>query len=145
MSLDRILGDLPKRRFVEDFYLRQPFSRPGAAEALCELGSWETIRAMLAGERRTDCQSLVPEQPPVDLMLARQGRPWEGTGTPDYDEIRRLHAEGYTLVVRHAERHDPRLAELAGGFRRDFLAPVNVHLYATPADQFGFGWHYDAE
>ncbi len=59
--------------------------------------------------------------------------------------MRGLHAQGYTLVIRHAERHDPRLAELAGGFGRDFAAPVNIHLYATPEDQFGFSWHYDAE
>jgi 50S ribosomal protein L16 3-hydroxylase len=142
MSLDRILGDLPKTSFIEDFYLRQPFSRPGAAKELCELGSWETVRTILAVKSRTECQSVLPE---VDLMLVRQGQLWQGAGVPDYDEVRRLHAEGYTLVVRHAERHDARLAELADGFRRDFLAPVNIHLYCTPAGQFGFGWHYDAE
>jgi 50S ribosomal protein L16 3-hydroxylase len=145
MSLHRILGDLPKQRFVEDFYLRQPYARPGSARELCELGSLEAVRRMLADERGPRDQSFPSQRPAVDLMLARQGRLWEGTGTPDYDEIRRLHTQGYTLVVRHAERHDPRLAELADGFRRDFLAPVNIHLYATPADQFGFGWHYDAE
>src|SRR5947209_3055839 len=26
-----------------------------------------------------------------------------------------------------------------------FLAPIDVHVYCTPAGQPGFGWHYDAE
>jgi ribosomal protein L16 Arg81 hydroxylase len=53
--------------------------------------------------------------------------------------------DGYTLLVRHAERHDSRLAELAAGFERDLAAPVNVHMYCTPGGEHGFGWHYDAE
>src|SRR5262249_27039897 len=56
-----------------------------------------------------------------------------------------LLAEGCTLGIRHAEKHDPGLARLAEGFRRDFASPVDVHLYCTPAGRPGFGWHYDAE
>jgi 50S ribosomal protein L16 3-hydroxylase len=132
MSLQRILGDVPATKFLDDFYLRQPFSRPGGANDLRELGSWETIESILAA-------------PAVDLMLARQNVLWDGTGQPSFGQVRELHAQGYTLVIRHAERHDGRLAELAEGFRRDFAAPVNIHLYATPENQFGFAWHYDAE
>ena len=47
--------------------------------------------------------------------------------------------------MRHAERHDPRILALAKDFEREFAAPVNIHIYATPGGQFGFGWHYDAE
>jgi ribosomal protein L16 Arg81 hydroxylase len=53
--------------------------------------------------------------------------------------------QGYTLLVRHAERHDPRLAHLAAEFQAAFAAPVNIHMYCTPGGQYGFGWHYDAE
>jgi ribosomal protein L16 Arg81 hydroxylase len=132
MSLQSILGDLPAQRFLEDFFLRQPFSRAGGARDFLALGTWETIQGILADAN-------------VDLMLACQNRLWEGDGRPSFEQVRELHAQGYTLVIRHAERHDRRLAELAAGFRGDFAAPVNVHLYATPASQFGFGWHYDAE
>ena len=34
---------------------------------------------------------------------------------------------------------------VAAAFARDFAAEVNIHMYCTPGDQFGFGWHYDAE
>ncbi|HQU43617.1 MAG TPA: cupin domain-containing protein [Pirellulales bacterium] len=53
--------------------------------------------------------------------------------------------DGYTVLVRHAERGHAEIAELAAGFERDFRAAVDVHIYCTPADQHGFGWHYDAE
>jgi ribosomal protein L16 Arg81 hydroxylase len=48
-------------------------------------------------------------------------------------------------LVRHAERQDAELQKLAQGFAQEFLAPVDVHLYATPQNAFGFGWHYDVE
>lgn len=78
-------------------------------------------------------------------MLARKGQLRRGDERRDVDELLRLHADGFTLVVRHAERHDPGLEELARAFTAAFAAPVNVHLYVTPQDQYGFGWHYDAE
>src|SRR5262249_23259172 len=81
----------------------------------------------------------------VDVLVGREGRRWGENGAPRPEEARPLLAEGYTLGIRHAERHDPGLAELADGFRRDFLGAVNVHVYCTPAGRPGFGWHYDAE
>jgi len=53
--------------------------------------------------------------------------------------------DGYTLAVRNAQRHDGQLQKLAADFQRNFLAPVDVHLYCTPGSQFGFSWHFDAE
>lgn len=132
MSLLPLLGDLSPRQFLDDIFLKQPYSRPGGAMHLQELGSWPTVREIL-------------NQPDVDLMLARQGQLWDGAGQPGYEQVRALHAEGFTLVIRSAERHHAGIAELAAGFQREFAAPVNVHVYCTPDEQYGFGWHYDAE
>jgi ribosomal protein L16 Arg81 hydroxylase len=60
-------------------------------------------------------------------------------------EARRLHDDGHTILVRHAEKHDRQLGQLAEAFARDLGGKVDVHVYATPAEQYGFGWHYDAE
>jgi 50S ribosomal protein L16 3-hydroxylase len=49
------------------------------------------------------------------------------------------------VLIRHAERHDPRLAQLAAAFEADLDGPVDIHIYCTPASHGGFGWHYDAE
>jgi 50S ribosomal protein L16 3-hydroxylase len=130
--LQQMLTDMSAREFVENFFLQQPLARQGGARHLVGLGSWATVESILA------CHG-------VDAMLARQGQLWEGGRLPDYPTVRRLHAEGYTLVIRHAERHHAGLAELARGFQHNFLAAVDAHVYCTPEEQFGFGWHYDAE
>src|SRR5690606_2622412 len=81
----------------------------------------------------------------ADVLIVRSGERWSEERRPTAGEARSLFAEGYTLLVRHAERHDPALAKLAVEFRDAFHGVIDVHIYATPARQFGFGWHYDAE
>jgi 50S ribosomal protein L16 3-hydroxylase len=118
--------------FMEEHFLRLPFSLPGGCRHLLPLGSWAMVERILA------C-------PGVDLLAGREGRSWEGQPPVSSADARDLLAAGYTLRVRHAERHDQNLAALAEGFRQDFQAPIDVHLYCTPAGCPGFGWHYDAE
>jgi ribosomal protein L16 Arg81 hydroxylase len=118
--------------FLQQFFQKLPYSQAGGAVALCDLGSWSVLAQALAA---TD----------ADTMVVRQNRRYEGLPPATVDEAQRLVAEGYTLLVKHAERHDARLAELACGFAADFAAEVNIHLYCTPPQQYGFAWHYDAE
>jgi ribosomal protein L16 Arg81 hydroxylase len=131
MSIRRLLGD-GAAAFIERFYTKLPHSQAGAAAGLCELGSWEVLAAAL-------------QSPQCESMVVRRNQRYEGPRPQSREEAQRLVAEGYTLLVKHAERHDERLAELARGFAADFAAEVNVHLYCTPAEQYGFAWHYDAE
>jgi ribosomal protein L16 Arg81 hydroxylase len=129
--LARLLGEMPVGTFLETVFLRQPFSRPHGADEFRLLGMWETVERILG-------------EPGADVLVCRQGSRREGA-VPSAVEARALFADGYTLLVRHAERHDPGLAELAQAFARGFGAAVDVHIYCTPAGQHGFGWHYDAE
>jgi 50S ribosomal protein L16 3-hydroxylase len=124
--LTRLLGDFPAARFLGEFYFRLPFPRPGGAAGIVPTFDDERIRALV-------------EAPGADVMLSRRGVQAE------FKDWRRLHAEGHTITVRHAEKSDPELARLAREFHDDFLAPVNIHLYHTPAGEHGFGWHYDVE
>jgi ribosomal protein L16 Arg81 hydroxylase len=132
LAIERLLGDLPLETFLAEHLFKLPYACRGGAEALVPLGGWETLGEALAG-------------PQADLLVVRKGRRYGGPPPVDLAQARALHEEGYTLLVRHAERCHPGLAELAAGFSRDFWAPVDVHLYCTPAGQFGFDWHYDAE
>lgn len=133
MTIQDWLGErLSKADFVAHHYGKLPYSQPGHHPQAAELGSWEVLVRLI-------------EQPAADVMVVRQNRQYEGPRPTARVDVERLFAEGYTLLVRHAERHDENLAKLAAGFARDFAAPVNVHMYATPAAQFGFGWHYDCE
>jgi len=131
MSIHRLLGD-NVAPFLNEHYQKLPYSQAGAAAELCELGSWDVLAKALSA-------------PGAEAMVVRRNRRYEGPLPASADQARRLVDEGYTLLVMHAERHDERLAELARGFSADFAAPVNVHMYCTPAEQYGFAWHYDAE
>jgi ribosomal protein L16 Arg81 hydroxylase len=131
--IERLLGGVANETFLREYFLRMPFSLPHAADQFRELGSWSTVERLL-------------ERPDADVLVVGQGRRWEENRTPSYEEAQALFRDGYTLLVRHAEKEDPKLAELAAGFARDFLAPVDIHLYCTPqSGGHGFGWHYDAE
>jgi ribosomal protein L16 Arg81 hydroxylase len=131
-ALERLLPPDRRATFVRENYLKLPYAEPGGCKGLTHLGAWEVIEHILA-------------RPDVDALLGRAGQRYDGAWPADVRQLRALLAEGYTLGIRHAERHHAGLAELAEGFRRDFLAPINVHLYCTPAEHPGFGWHYDAE
>jgi ribosomal protein L16 Arg81 hydroxylase len=131
MSLQTLLGDVPKSKFVADHLHRFPYSASGGARAVCSGGSWAVLGEIL-------------RRPAVDVMVARRGQ--QVAQLPSsLAAAQTLSAEGCTILVRNAQRHDPQLLELASAFERDFAAPVNIHFYATPPGEFGFGWHYDAE
>lgn len=131
MILERLLGSFPTSKFLDECYFRIPFSQPGGAREWTHLGTWETVRTIL-------------QQKDVDAFCAREGQAWPG-GTPSYEKARELHEQGYTIVIRNAQKHEPGLAKLAAEFETDLRAPVNVHMYCTPPKQHGFGWHYDVE
>jgi ribosomal protein L16 Arg81 hydroxylase len=130
--IERLLGPLAPRQFLEQYFSRLPHSCPGGAAGLTSFAGWPSVEAILAGKD-------------VDAFLAREGQMWEGGRRPSFAEARGLFGGGHTLVVRSAERHDRELARLAAGFREDFAAPVNIHVYCTPPERSGFGWHYDPE
>lgn len=130
--MEQLLGSMTPSTFVEQHYLKFPYAMPGAAAAFQSLGTWSTVREILA-------------QSDVDAMTVRRGELHSSDAAPTYDQARSLYTAGFTLVIRHAERHHPELNRVAAGFREDFAAPVDIHLYCTPPGQSGFGWHYDAE
>jgi 50S ribosomal protein L16 3-hydroxylase len=132
MILDQLLGTVSRSVFMQEYYLKLPYSLPGGCQHLTDLASWPVVGEMLTRS-----------QP--DLLIGREGQPYEGPRPALVEEARALLAQGYTLGIRHAEKYHAPLADLAGAFQRAFAAPVDIHLYCTPPGQPGFGWHYDAE
>jgi ribosomal protein L16 Arg81 hydroxylase len=141
-TLQRLLGNVAVETFLGDYYLKLPFALAGAAADLVPLGNWETIEAIL-GANLSSCGNGTSSPP--DLMVVRAGERWNGPHPTTAEQARDLVAQGCTLLVRHAERHIPELADWARGFQQELCGEVNIHLYCTPAGQFGFGWHYDVE
>jgi ribosomal protein L16 Arg81 hydroxylase len=132
IDLEALLGEMPTSKFVGEYFHRLPFALAGAANSLIPLGSWEVLGEIIGSEG-------------LDLLVVRDGQQLAGPDPTSLKMAQKLSAEGYTLVVRHAERHHAGIRSLAAAIEEDFAAPVNVHLYATPAGGRGFSWHYDAE
>ncbi len=130
--LETLLVKQSKSEFLENYFLRLPYAEPQGVKKVSERRGWRIIEDLL-------------NAPKADVMVVKAGQRWAENRTPTFEEAEALHSEGYTLLVRHAERQDTELQTLADGFAREFFAPVDVHLYATPASAFGFGWHYDVE
>lgn len=132
MGLQQWLGETAVPQFVSDYYYKLPYSGSCADRGDCQLGQWEMLERVVSSDD-------------ADFMIVRSGRRLDGNVTTDAEGLRELVGQGYTILVRHAERHDRQLTRLAEDFRDNFNAPVNIHMYATPAGNFGFDWHYDAE
>jgi ribosomal protein L16 Arg81 hydroxylase len=132
MILERLLRSVSLRLFMEEHYLKLPFSLAGGCAHLSSLGDWNVIGHLLAAKD-------------ADVVVGSGGERYGGKNPTTTEEARQILAAGYTLGIRHAQRHDPSLAALAGKFLEAFAAPIDIHLYCTPAKHRGFGWHYDAE
>ncbi|HEY3393798.1 MAG TPA: cupin domain-containing protein [Lacipirellulaceae bacterium] len=132
MNIETFFGSVSLTGFIDQYLHRLPFSLAGSAIGACELGTWDSLSAMLG-------------PPEGDVLAVREGRWYEGPPLTELSSVRALVDEGHTVFVRHAERHHPCLAELAAAFEKAFLGPVNIHVFVTPAGAPGFSWHYDAE
>lgn len=132
MRLDDLLRNPAATPFLRETYLRTPFAAPGAAMAQAAYCGWDDLPRLVAAP---DADVVVSDGgraiDDVVLTAARPGRDWRG--------------RGWSLAIRHAERHDERLAMLAAAFATAFDGPVDVQVHATPAGHHGFGWHVDPE
>jgi 50S ribosomal protein L16 3-hydroxylase len=133
ITIDELFADYPLPQFISEFLHRLPFALPHAAKSLCRWGMWETIA------------HIVQDGSNADVLLVRANEQYAGELPSDVRGFLALSHEGYTTLIRHAERHHEGLAHLAGQFAHTFQGPVDAHLYATPPGQYGFSWHYDAE
>jgi ribosomal protein L16 Arg81 hydroxylase len=117
--------------FIAEHYLRSPFSSTGTAQAFIGLADAGLVDRLV-------------EEGACDLSLVRNGNLLH-QARPALAEAQALRREGYSFVFRHAERHDPGMAELAAIWAEALHGLIDVHVYHTPGGFHSFGWHYDAE
>jgi 50S ribosomal protein L16 3-hydroxylase len=132
MVLKQLLGSVSQAAFMQEHFLRLPFALAGGCSHLSACGDWPVVEQVLSS-------------PEADIIVGSAEQRYEGKSPTSLEEARQLLSQGLTVGIRHAERHDASLADLARGFATDFAAPIDIHLYCTPAGKPGFGWHYDAE
>jgi 50S ribosomal protein L16 3-hydroxylase len=115
--------------FLANHLRRAPVARPRTALVARELLSWEVLdRVLRAGP---------------DVLVVARGQLLEARPPRSLAELRAQLDAGIGLCVRHTERHDPGLAQLAACFHP--LGDAQVQVFVTPGGSYGFGWHYDDE
>jgi 50S ribosomal protein L16 3-hydroxylase len=133
MNLTKLLGKLSVNDFLNEYFFKLPLAISGSAAQYRHLGDWEKMDSLL-------------RSPAIDLLIAGQRLGvFRGNNPTTRTAAYELLQQGYTLGFRHVQDNDDGLFQVAKAFERDFAAPVDIHLYCTPAGVPGFGWHYDAE
>ena len=132
--LRRWLAPAPLDDFLRVHLGRAPLAVPGGARDVLAWFDWPVLDQLL------DASS-----PPPDVLVASRGRLVDTAEPHSLAEARLIMAREQGVVIRRAERREPRLAQLARAFAGDLPGRVQVQVYATPADTQAFGWHFDAE
>ncbi len=131
-AIDELLQPIGLERFLAEYFHRLPLALSGAVTHQLPLITWSKFVSIL-------------RSPDVDWMAAQSGSQRSVPRQADRETLETLIGEGCTVLVRHAERHDEMLRNLASDFGLTFRAPVDLHVYATPPKHYGFSWHYDPE
>lgn len=131
-TLDTLLKDISLERFLNKHFTKIPFSSPDTAKEFSRLLTWETIKTVL-------------EEKKSILRIVKDGVVTKDCVDIDYNEAKKFHNEGHTLLLRYAEKSHPSLKKLADEFSEYFNTEVDIQLYCTPEGNNAFGWHYDIE
>ncbi len=130
--LEQLLGEDPRRSFLEKNFTKLPFSRPHGAQSLTHLLNWKVV------------EDIVKENKSV-LRIVQDGKVIKDYVELTFDEVRAHHGRGHTILVRFAEESSKALRALATDFQNSFHTKVDIQLYCTPDKHNAFGWHYDVE
>ena len=132
VTLQDLLGKFPSSQFLAEYLHRLPLALSSAGRPISHLGTWLTVESLVTTSS-------------ADVMIVRSGQLYPRERPVDVATVKELSENGYTIVIRHAELHLSQIANLAKIFSNTFRAAVDVQVFATPPDSFGFSWHYDAE
>jgi ribosomal protein L16 Arg81 hydroxylase len=130
--LQTLLGGVPASQFLEKHFTRLPFSHPGGAKEFTHHLDWNVIDKIIQEDKSV-------------LRIVKDGKMVSDYVKLTFDEVKKRHQEGCTLLVRFAEKSDPALKKLADDFSLPFRTEVDIQLYCTPGGHNAFGWHYDVE
>jgi 50S ribosomal protein L16 3-hydroxylase len=117
---------------IADVARNAPASAVASARAAIPFLNWETIDRLLASAAKPD------------MLVVRNAKLLD-RDVASGDDAKQLFADGWSLVLRRCERHDPALRKLADEFGAVMPGDVSIQIYATPAGFQSFGWHYDCE
>ncbi|HYO75831.1 MAG TPA: cupin domain-containing protein, partial [Thermoanaerobaculia bacterium] len=125
------LGAMPRETFLREHFQRAPIAQPKLGRAIAPLLDWKTVSRLVAAR--------------ADMLLVRNSKLRLEEAPVTFEDVQTLFRDGYSVVLRHCEQHDPGLRAVADAFARELPGQVVVQVYATPGDFHSFSWHYDVE
>jgi ribosomal protein L16 Arg81 hydroxylase len=131
--IDGLLSNIWSEDFLTRYFGRVPLAQPKTARTAIPFFSWDTLEGLL------DAPS------GLEILYVRSGQLLPDIEARTFAEFERHLRDGCSIVVRKAELHDPGLRMIANGFEAQGQGDVTIHLFVTPAEHHGFGWHYDCE
>lgn len=129
---ERWMQEVTSAPFLETNFGKTPVSMPSVARSAIPFLTWETIQQLIDGDTHSD------------MLVVRSGRLRNGK-VAGFAEAEALFRDGWSLVLRRCENHDPRLRLLANAFEAALPGDVSIQIYATPSTFQSFSWHYDCE
>jgi ribosomal protein L16 Arg81 hydroxylase len=132
MIIESLVRRASATSFLNEYWSKFPFVESGGCLPYIALGGWDALGSILDAADSADVIVTATGGTTVDRVPSRQ-------------TLAEVFRDGYTVGCRHAHRYSVELAQLAEQFQQNFAAPVDIHIYCTPAGHAGFGWHYDAE
>lgn len=131
-TLTEWLNPLDVSRFVSSHLGRVPLARASTATSLATTCNWRLLDDVLRAE-------------PSDVLVVAGGRSLDWIAPRSLAELQVLFKHGVGIAIRAPERVNTWLHELAAQFALELPGEQRLILFATPAQNHGFGWHYDAE
>ena len=128
--ISSLLQPMSRDDFFARHFQREPLARPESARGAVRLLTWATV------------DRLVAAQP--DTLTVRNGK-LRDTNPSTFAEALTLFRDGWSIVMRRCERHDPHLRRLADAVEQELEGEVAIQIYLTPGGFHSFGWHYDVE
>ncbi|MDQ3283757.1 MAG: cupin domain-containing protein [Acidobacteriota bacterium] len=125
------LGAMPRQTFLREHFQRAPLAQPALGRALAPMLDWNTVARLVATR--------------ADMLLVRNSKLRLDRAPETFEEVQQFFRDGYSVVLRRCEQHEPALRAVADSFARELPGEVIVQAYVTPASFHSFSWHYDCE
>lgn len=128
--ISTLLQPMTREEFLREHFQRAPLARPDSAHGAVRLLTWATVERLIAAQ--------------PDMLTVRNARLRDGNPA-SFAEAVSLFREGWSVVMRRCERHDPGLRALADAVGEELEGEIAIQIYLTPGGFQSFGWHYDCE
>ncbi|HJT76297.1 MAG TPA: cupin domain-containing protein, partial [Gemmataceae bacterium] len=147
-DLSRLLSPVEVGAFLQDTWEKQPrVIRRGEPGYYAALFSRADLDPVIAFSRPLFSETAAfrggPPAKSYVLGWLPDQQPVPSDVCPGIGDLRRVYAEGKTVIIRAMQHRWPAVASLCRNLEAVFHCPVHANLYLTPPGAQGFDAHFD--